>query len=109
MFTEKIWEEKAVDIKDILNALVLWLTAVNTSAVMMTCADKRFAMKGRRRISEKALFTAAPLGGAPGMYAAMRLIRHKTLHKRFMIGLPVIMVFHICMAAGVFWLYQASR
>lgn len=109
MFTEKIWEEKAVDIKDILNALALWLTAVNTSAVMMTCADKRFAMKGRRRISEKALFTAALLGGAPGMYAAMRLIRHKTLHKRFMIGLPVIMVLHICMAAGVFWLYQASR
>lgn len=98
-----------MDIKDILKAHALWLTAVNTLAVLMTCSDKRFAMKGRRRISEKTLFTAALLGGAPGMYAAMKLIRHKTLHKRFMIGLPVIMVLHICMAAGAFWLYQASR
>lgn len=26
------------------------------------------------------------------MYITMRTIRHKTLHKRFMIGLPVIII-----------------
>ena len=34
-------------------------------------------------------------GGATGMYVTMQLIRHKTKHKKFMIGLPIFIVLHI--------------
>ena len=47
------------------------------------------------RISEKALFILALLGGSVAEYFTMRLIRHKTLHKRFMIGLPVIIIIQL--------------
>ncbi|MBQ5843177.1 MAG: DUF1294 domain-containing protein, partial [Clostridia bacterium] len=42
------------------------------------------------RIPEKTLFLTALFGGSLAMYITMLVIRHKTKHKRFMIGLPVI-------------------
>lgn len=54
--------------------------------------DKLQAKNGGFRVSEKSLFALSIIGGSVGMYTAMRLIRHKTLHKRFMIGLPIIIL-----------------
>ncbi len=61
----------------------------------MAVVDKCRAKKNKRRISESTLFTAALIGGAVGEYVSMRLFRHKTLHKRFMIGLPLIMAIQL--------------
>ena len=44
------------------------------------------------RVPEKTLFAFSIAGGSIGMYATMYLIRHKTKHKRFMIGLPIIIL-----------------
>lgn len=38
--------------------------------------------------------TFAALGGAAAMYVTMKAIRHKTLHKKFMVGLPVFIILH---------------
>ncbi len=57
--------------------------------------DKQMAVKGKRRISEKALFLISLLGGSVAMYFTMHLIRHKTRHIKFMIGLPLIIVLQI--------------
>ncbi len=46
-------------------------------------ADKRKAIKGEWRISEKALLGCSFLGGALGGYAAMKVKRHKTKHWYF--------------------------
>lgn len=75
----------------LIGALIYFLVISFYSAVL-TCSDKRLAKKGGRRVPEKKLFGAALLGGALSMYITMRIIRHKTLHKRFMIGLPVIIL-----------------
>ena len=56
----------------------------------MTISDKSRAKKHKRRIPEKTLFITAALGGAAAMYMTMQAVRHKTKHKRFMIGLPLI-------------------
>lgn len=58
----------------------------------MCCLDKSLARNRSRRISEKALFTVSAIGGAAAMYITMLFIRHKTKHKRFMIGLPLIII-----------------
>ena len=71
--------------------LFSWLF-VNIGAVIVCVVDKLCAKKGWRRVRESDLFIMSFLGGALGMYITMKLIRHKTLHKRFMIGLPIIIL-----------------
>lgn len=71
---------------------LIYLAAVSLIAVIMTVSDKSRAKKRGRRIAEKTLFGTAILGGSAAMYLTMLAIRHKTKHKRFMIGLPLIMI-----------------
>lgn len=79
--------------KEILNSpLIMWFIIINIVSTVVCIADKIKAKRKKRRISEKTLFLLSGIGGALFMYITMRLIRHKTLHKRFMIGLPVIII-----------------
>ena len=41
------------------------------------------------------LFLPALLGGAVGAILGMRLFHHKTLHKRFRYGLPLILILQL--------------
>ena len=70
--------------------MLYWILIINAVAFVTAGIDKYLAKKNKRRISESTLFTLALIGGAVGEYVSMKLFRHKTLHKRFMIGLPVI-------------------
>lgn len=70
-----------------------WFTFISILTCAVTVADKIKATKGRFRIPEKTLFILALSGGSLAEYLTMRLIRHKTLHKRFMLGLPIIIIF----------------
>ena len=54
--------------------------------------------KPRRRIPEKTLFLIAALGGSLGVLAGMYLFRHKTKHKSFVFGVPLILVAQIALA-----------
>ena len=85
--------------------LVLWyLIAINVLACAMTVWDKKCARRGRRRVPERALFTVAAFGGAAAMLVTMRLIRHKTRYRRFMGGLPMIIILQciaVCAIASV--------
>ena len=78
-----------------ITILIIYLIAVNIIAAAVCIYDKQQARRGGWRISEKALFAISALGGALGMYITMHIIRHKTRHWRFMIGLPLIIVLHI--------------
>lgn len=81
-----------------------YLLIINLAAVIAVHTDKRRAKRtGARRIPEKTLFIIAALGGAPAMYITMRKIRHKTLHKRFMIGIPAIMICHVLIICAVLY------
>ena len=76
-------------------AYFLIISAVSVFAAIL---DKHNSKHQKWRVSEKTLFLLAALGGALAMYAIMRLIHHKTRHKRFMIGLPIIIVLHLILA-----------
>ena len=75
--------------------LIYYLIAVSLLGVFVTVYDKHAAISGKRRIREKVLFLYALLGAALSMYITMKIIRHKTLHKSFMIGFPLIAITHI--------------
>lgn len=78
---------------------------INIVAIILCLVDKLKARVGGWRISEKTLFVTSFIGGALGMYIAMQLIRHKTQHKRFMIGLPIIIFIQ---AVGLVWLLHIA-
>ena len=59
-------------------------------AVCLTVYDKYAAKRKKARIPEKILFLTALFGGSLAMYITMLAVRHKTKHKRFMIGLPLM-------------------
>ena len=54
------------------------------------------------RVPERTLFFWALVGGGPGVYASMLLIRHKTLHRSFMLGIPAIMILQLVICMGIY-------
>lgn len=80
---------------------LIYLAIISVTAAIMTVADKSRAQKHKRRIAEKTLFGTAVLGGSAAMYLTMLAVRHKTKHKRFMIGLPLIMIVQVIVIAFV--------
>ena len=77
----------------------VYLVLINIVSACLTVWDKRRAQKNGWRVRERTLLLVAILGGSPAMYGVMKKIRHKTKHKKFMIGLPVI--FFLQVALGV--------
>ena len=73
----------------ILLAIILLINIIGSILVIV---DKKRAKKGAFRIRERTFFLFAVFGGSVGVYLTMIKIRHKTKHKRFMIGLPLIMI-----------------
>ena len=67
-------------------------------AISVTVYDKAAAKISKRRIPEKVLFAVAAAGGALPMFITMKVIRHKTRHKRFMLGLPAIILLQAILA-----------
>lgn len=57
--------------------------------------DKRYAKEDKRRVRERTLLLIALVGGSFGMYIGMYKFKHKTLHKKFTIGVPVIMLIQL--------------
>ncbi len=87
------------------NAFWIYLGVVALASILLTCYDK-LAAKGEkaRRIPEASLMWLGAIGGALPMFIMMQLIRHKTQHKKFMIGLPLLILLHIALVVLYFWL-----
>lgn len=85
--------------------LLFWLLLINCVGIFVTIHDKRAAQRGAWRVPEETLFALCVLGGCPGVYLTMRTIRHKTKHKRFMIGIPLIFAGQLALCAWLFYSY----
>jgi uncharacterized membrane protein YsdA (DUF1294 family) len=80
-----------------LKIILFYLMIINTVCYFMFFWDKRLAKRGRRRISEKSLFLTAILGGSLGGLLAMYMFRHKTLHRKFKLGMPLILIVQLAL------------
>ncbi|WP_200804645.1 DUF1294 domain-containing protein [Ferrimonas marina] len=75
---------------------------VSMLTLLLFGLDKRFALRGSRRIPERVLHTFELLGGWPGAFVAARVFRHKSRKTRYLAVLYGIVVLHFA-----FWcLYQ---
>lgn len=75
--------------------LMIYLATVNALGFLLMLVDKQKARKNRWRIPEKTLLGVAAIGGSLGSLTGMYLFRHKTLHKRFTIGIPLMLIAQI--------------
>ncbi len=74
--------------------VIVYIVAISVMAAILTILDKWKAKHNKWRIPENTLMIVGLLGGALAMYITMKTIRHKTLHKKFMWGLPLEILFH---------------
>ena len=75
--------------------MIYYLIFINTVGILSMYLDKYFAKNNMYRISEKNLFIIAIIGGSIGSIIGMYKFRHKTKHKNFTMGLPIILVIQL--------------
>ena len=73
-------------------AIVYYLIGINVIAFLVYGIDKWKAKKSLWRIRETALLGLAVLGGSIGAWLGMKVWRHKTMHKKFNYGIPLILI-----------------
>lgn len=78
-----------------LHFIIAYLLLVNVATFFTYGIDKYKAKKGKWRISEATLLLMAFLGGSIGAWLGMKAFHHKTMHKKFYIGVPVIIILQI--------------
>ena len=82
-----------------MEEIICYLLAINIATFLLYGIDKYKAKKGKWRISEATLLTMAAISGSIGAWAGMRLWHHKTMHKKFKYGIPVIIILQIALVA----------
>ena len=86
-------------VKPILVVVLIYILIISVIGWLLPYIDKNKAQNGKWRVRESTLFLVAALGGSAAMYASMQKYRHKTKHKRFMIGIPCIMFVQLAVIA----------
>jgi uncharacterized membrane protein YsdA (DUF1294 family) len=91
--------------KYVLPVCLIYFAAISLVALFVTVYDKWAAKKRpKHRTPERTLLIISALGGSVFMYLTMKVIRHKTQHKKFMIGIPVIIFLQLAaIAALLLW------
>jgi len=86
------------------NYFLIYLGIISLVSIIVCCYDKIAAKHAsRHRIPEATLLWLSVIGGSVAMLITMNLIRHKTKHKKFMIGIPVIIFFQVAIPVLVWY------
>lgn len=75
--------------------LTIYLVVINFISFILMGLDKKRAIRHQWRIAEKTLFMSAIIGGSIGSIVGMKFFRHKTKHKSFVIGTPIILLIQV--------------
>ena len=81
----------------LLKILLAYLIVVNVLTFFMFGIDKWKAKRHQWRIPEATLLGLAVVGGSIGAWLGMKAWHHKTLHKKFQYGIPLILLAQIAL------------
>ena len=78
-----------------MKPLLIYLLLINAVGFLLMLIDKYKARKNLWRIPEATLMAVAVIGGSLGSLLGMQLVRHKTKHLKFALGIPLILAIQI--------------
>ena len=80
-----------------------YIAVVSLISIIVCIYDKKISKRNnvKLRIPEKTLFIWSAVGGSLAMFITMQLIRHKTKHVSFMVGIPVIFILQVALIAAL--------
>ncbi len=81
-----------------VTAILIYLLAVNVLTFIVFGIDKYKAKHAKWRISEATLLLLAVFGGSIGAWCGMKVWHHKTMHKKFKYGVPLIFILQVALA-----------
>ena len=84
-----------------LKAILIYILAINALTFVVYGIDKYKAKHAKWRISEATLLLLAVLGGSVGAWCGMKVWHHKTMHKKFKYGVPMIFIMQVALAVWI--------
>lgn len=84
--------------------IYLLLAVMNIISFTLMGVDKMKAKLGKWRIPEKTLFLFTALFGGLGGVLGMQVFRHKTQHKAFVWGFPVLLALQVLILAALLYM-----
>lgn len=75
-----------------MKIFLYYILLINLYGLFIMYSDKKRAIKGKYRTPERRIFVIAILLGSLGVLLGMYLFRHKTKHKKFVFGIPSILL-----------------
>ncbi len=85
-----------------LKLLLIYFGVISVLTVLITVYDKLASKAGKWRVPEATLLLTGLFGGAFAEFITMQIIRHKTMHRKFMILLPLEIILHIALLTVAF-------
>lgn len=78
-----------------MNLVLYYIVIINILTFIVYGIDKLKAKKGKWRIPESPLLLLAIIGGSIGAFLGMKVWHHKTKHKKFKYGIPLIIILQL--------------
>lgn len=75
--------------------VIIYLVVINVITFFLYGIDKLKAKRARWRVPEATLIGLAVIGGSIGAWLGMMVWHHKTMHKKFKYGIPLILAVQI--------------
>ena len=89
-----------------LHVVLAYFITVNVLGLVLFGIDKWKAKHDKWRISEATLLSVTAIGGSIGAWVGMKVWHHKTMHKKFKYGIPLVMVLQFALL--LFTLYRLN-
>ena len=89
-----------------LHVVLAYFITVNVLGLVLFGIDKWKAKHDKWRISEATLLSVTVIGGSIGAWVGMKVWHHKTMHKKFKYGIPLVMVLQFALL--LFTLYRLN-
>ena len=87
---------------DIHIIIGIYLLAINVITFFVYGIDKLKAKRNKWRIPEATLLGLAIIGGSIGAWLGMKAWHHKTMHKKFKYGVPLIFILQVALAIYIY-------
>ncbi|MBE6593565.1 MAG: DUF1294 domain-containing protein [Ruminococcaceae bacterium] len=85
---------------------IIYLAVISVISIIVCIYDKIAAKHNpKHRTREATLLLLSALGGSVAMFITMQIIRHKTKHVKFMLGIPLIIIVQVALVAAVLYFF----